>query len=115
MIRKILHVAAAMSLFVASIIVVGNVHAAEGDFSAGQTLAGGINARDVALGLLNNDAHVDAFVAREGGNEVWFGVGDGTFVNSGQNLGNSRSHAVALADFDGDPHFQFEIVEATLD
>ena len=35
-------------------------------------------------------------------NTVWTNDGTGTFSNSGQALGGSRSYSVALGDLDGD-------------
>lgn len=72
---------------------------------SGQSL-GSSNSTDVALGLLNGDAHLDAFIVNGTNatqpNEVWFGSATGTFTNSGQSLGNSWSESVALGDLDGD-------------
>ncbi len=80
----------------------GNV----GTFADSGQALGSSNSTDVALGLLNGDAHLDAFIVNGTGvtqpNEVWFGSATGTFTNSGQSLGNSWSESVALADLDGD-------------
>ena len=61
----------------------------------------------MALGDLNGDGHLDAFVASAGlfetpWNEVWFNNGSGVFTNSGQTLGNARAFSVALVDVDDD-------------
>ncbi|MBC7815936.1 MAG: VCBS repeat-containing protein, partial [Planctomycetaceae bacterium] len=63
----------------------------------------------VALGDIDGDGDLDAFVARgdrspEMGlpNEVWLNNGDGTFANSGQQLGSSLSVDVGLIDLDSD-------------
>lgn len=68
----------------------------------------------VALADLDGDGDLDAFVANsarldENGdpvdydvNEVWFNDGHGTFIDSGQQLGNQRSYTVAVGDLDGD-------------
>ena len=72
--------------------------------------------RAVALGDLNGDGTIDAFVANSGtaggapdnngaANEVWFNDGKGNFTQSTNNavpLGNSTSLDVELADVDGD-------------
>ena len=72
---------------------------------SGQTL-GSSNSTDVALGLLNGDAHLDAFIVNGTGvmqpNEVWFGSATGIFTNTAQSLGNAWSESVALGDLDGD-------------
>ncbi|MCH7779926.1 MAG: VCBS repeat-containing protein [Acidobacteria bacterium] len=65
---------------------------------------------EVSLGDLDSDGDLDAFVANGGteGNFIWVNQGgdqlgtEGTFVDSGQDLGNVRSHDVVLHDFDGD-------------
>ena len=68
-----------------------------------QTL-GNSNTRAVALGDLDLDGDVDAFVANgdTGADLVWLGDGDGRFRDSGQRLGNGNGRSVALGDLDGD-------------
>jgi hypothetical protein len=68
----------------------------------------------VALGDLDGDGHLDAFLANgralEAGwtsgppqpNTVWFNDGQGSFRDSGQQLGATESLAAALGDVDGD-------------
>ena len=76
--------------------------------SSGQSL-GGSPGLDVALGDLDRDGDLDAFVAngdpqrvRSEPNKVWLNNGSAVFSDSGQNLGNALSQAVALGDLDGD-------------
>ncbi len=61
---------------------------------------------DVALGDVNGDGNLDAFVANSGGqaNYVWYGDGSGGFEDSGLRLGSSNSEGVALGDFNSDGH-----------
>jgi len=98
----------------------------------GPTGDGGVQFRDggeelglantwgVALGDLDGNGRLDAFVANYGGppdlacrygegepEVVWLGAGDGAFTDSGQSLGGPpradfRSYGVALGDVDGD-------------
>ena len=57
----------------------------------------------VALGDLDCDGDLDAFVVNSGHpNIVWTNDGNGAFTNSGQALGASGSLSVALGDLDGD-------------
>jgi uncharacterized repeat protein (TIGR01451 family) len=57
----------------------------------------------VALGDLDGDGDLDAFVGTEGqGNEVWLNDGNGYFLDTGQRLGSAISADVALGDLDGD-------------
>lgn len=79
---------------------------------SGQAL-GGAGAEAVALGDLDGDGDLDAFVASNStfsgngpsepaGNEVWLNDGTAVFHSRGQTLGELRSFAVALGDVDGD-------------
>ena len=65
---------------------------------------GDLSARSVALGDLNNDSHLDAFVANDGPNLIWLNNGQGEFIQSEQELGSLLSTDVALGDLDGDGH-----------
>jgi parallel beta-helix repeat protein len=73
-----------------------------GVFSDSGQALGNSNSNDVALGDLDGDGDLDAFVANSGDNKVWLNDGLGNFFDSGQALGNSDSYAVELGDVDGD-------------
>ncbi len=71
--------------------------------SNGQSLNSNYS-QDVALGDLDNDGDLDAFVANGSfqSNRVWINDGYGNFTISKQNIGSSNSRAVSLGDLDGD-------------
>ena len=75
-----------------------------GTFTDTQQILGNFESRGVALGDLNNDTYVDAFVANTNGqpNRIWLNDGQGNFTDSTQSLGNSSSNAIELADLDND-------------
>jgi hypothetical protein len=86
-----------------------------GRFTHNGQLLGNWGSHDVALGDLNGDGALDAFVVNgqtqvspsgpgvhETPNTVWFNDGSGLFTDSGQQLGLRESYAVALGDVDGD-------------
>ena len=85
-----------------------------GGFSSGSQLLDSTGSNAVALGDLNGDGTVDAFVAKgqsahpearssfNNPNFVWLNDGTGQFRDSGQRLGDAESTAVALGDFDND-------------
>lgn len=62
--------------------------------------------RDVALGDLDGDGDLDAFVANEGmeADKVWKNKGNGTFEDSGLVLGLSPSYGVALGYLNDDDY-----------
>jgi hypothetical protein len=73
---------------------------------SGQRLGNGIS-NDVALGDIDNDGDLDAFVINgdwdtEEPNEVWFNDGAGNFTASDQVFENSKCGEVGLADLDDD-------------
>ena len=56
----------------------------------------------VALGDLDGDGDLDAWVANDQANLVWINDGNGLFTDSGQALGKNRSLSVALGTLDGE-------------
>ncbi len=68
---------------------------------SGQRLGSG-GGFDVALGDLDGDGDLDAFVAQEKANTVWLNDGDGLFADTGQALGVAITAAVVLGDLDDD-------------
>ena len=76
---------------------------------SGQAL-GSLRSKGVALGDLDGDGDLDAFIANGNAfdgsgvspNKVWFNDGLANFTDSGQALGVRDSEAVALGDLDGD-------------
>ena len=70
---------------------------------SGQAL-GSSSSYGVALGDVDGDGDLDAFVGNSENqpNRVWLNDGLGEFTDSGQALGGSRSQGAALGDVDGD-------------
>ena len=79
-----------------------------GTFSDSGQALGTARSRGVTLGDVDGDGDLDAFVAVSGtgtspeGNAVWLNDGSGTFIDSGQNLGEGFSYHAQLGDVDGD-------------
>jgi hypothetical protein len=79
-----------------------------GVFSDSGQRLGLANSRTVALGDLDGDGDLDAFVGNGKADEVWVNMGGaqsgtpGVFSDSGQRLGSSHTKAVLLVDLDGD-------------
>jgi hypothetical protein len=59
---------------------------------------------DVKLGDVDRDGDLDMAIALQGlgANVIFLNDGTGTFLDSGQALGSSQTHAIALADLDAD-------------
>ncbi|MDM8532592.1 FG-GAP-like repeat-containing protein [Anaerolineales bacterium HSG25] len=81
----------------------GQTEGGVGKFVAGiATSDSGASHNDVAIGDLNGDGSLDAFVVLDGGNRVWKNNGSATMTPFGDDMGSSNSNAVALGDFNGD-------------
>jgi len=72
-----------------------------GIFDPGQELIRG-NSEEVALGDVDGDGDLDAYVANSSPNKVWLNDGDGFFTDSGQSLDGATNRGIALGDLDGD-------------
>jgi hypothetical protein len=80
----------------------------KGEFTDSGQRLGRSNSKAVALGDLDGDGDLDAFVGNGKADEVWINTGGaqsgtpGVFSDSGQRLGSSHTIAVLLVDLDGD-------------
>ncbi len=78
----------------------------DGVFTDSTQRLGESASQDVAVGDLDGDGDLDAFLANAGDaglpNIVWLNDGHNIFTDSGQSLGNALSYSVALGDLDGD-------------
>jgi len=81
-------------------------------FTNSNQALGDATSRGVALGDLDGDDDLDAFVANNGANTVWLNDGAGKFTDSGQSLGDSDGNSVALADLNGDTHVDAFVANA---
>jgi hypothetical protein len=68
---------------------------------------------DVALGYLDNNNTLDAFVVNDGGNEVWLNDGTALFNNIQSGLGNSVSREVILGDVNNDTFIDAYVANGT--
>jgi len=66
--------------------------------------AAAVHIHDLALGDVDNDGDLDAFMAVASGdpNQVWLNDGTGAFSDSDQPLSSALAHGVSLGDLDGD-------------
>jgi len=87
-------------LLLVTIVGTAQVASAQIFVDSGQDI-GSSQSHGMAMGDLNGNGFVDAFIANTGPNTVWLNNEDGTFSNSGQSLGDASSMEVALGDLDG--------------
>ena len=101
--RRTIALGSALLLLAMSMMLTERAQAiAEDLFVDSEQALGSSSSYDVALGDINEDGHLDAFVANNGANKVWLNLGDGSFRDSTRVFGNSNSRGVALGDLDGD-------------
>ncbi len=80
--------------------------------NSGQSLGSGTGG-EVAIGDLDGDGDLDAFIGGGNGSTVWFNNGLGIFTNSGQNLPTQSGTGTALADLDGDSDLDAFVVSSS--
>ncbi|HLF24739.1 MAG TPA: FG-GAP-like repeat-containing protein [Anaerolineae bacterium] len=76
-----------------------------GYFTDSEQRLGSSNGQAVALGDVDGDGDLDAFVGNADfgrADEVWWNDGEGNFTDSGQRLGGQDTRSVALDDLDRD-------------
>jgi hypothetical protein len=74
----------------------------DGIFSDSGQRLGDQRSYSIALGDLDDDSDLDAFVGNLGPDEIWLNDSRGRFTDNGQRLGNSITRYVYLADLDDD-------------
>ena len=75
-----------------------------GNFTDSMQALGNNESFSVALGDVDGDGDLDAFVGNDFKSAVWTNDGNGTFTNSLQELYCDLPYSVALGDLDGDGH-----------
>lgn len=74
-----------------------------GNFTDSGQRLGNHWSNDSALGDVDGDGDLDAYVGNDAPNELWLNDGTGFFTDSGQNIGfGGETWSVALGDLDGD-------------
>jgi len=74
----------------------------KGNYSDSGQQLGSEESYAVALGDLDGDGDLDAFVGNRGADTIWLNDGKGNFSDSGQRLGDRDTRLVSLSDLNGD-------------